>query len=58
MIRPVPARQPAIRWGLSWIFFSLRLTMRTSPVRSVVTKLAMARLRSDYTPSAGFNSGA
>jgi len=58
MISPVPARHPSIRWGLNWIFLSLRLTMRTSPLRSVTTELAMARLRSDHTPSAGFNSGA
>jgi uncharacterized protein YneF (UPF0154 family) len=25
MVRPVPARQPSIRWGRYWIFFSLRL---------------------------------
>ena len=25
------ARQPSIRWGRYWIFFSLRLTMRTRP---------------------------
>ncbi len=34
MVRPVPARQPSIRWGRYWIFFSLRLTMRTRLARS------------------------
>src|SRR6266851_2882988 len=26
MVRPVAVRQPVIRWGRYWIFFSLRLT--------------------------------
>src|ERR1700745_1215819 len=29
ILRPVAARQPSIRWGRYWIFFSLRLMMRT-----------------------------
>src|SRR5258708_5971988 len=52
MVRPVAARQPSIRWGRYWIFFSLRLTMRTRPSRSAAAKLAMARLSSDQMPSA------
>ena len=58
MIRPVAARHPSIRWGRYWIFFSLRLTMRTRPSTSAAAKLAMDRLSSDQMPSAGFNSGA
>src|ERR1700730_4805870 len=58
MVRPVPARQPSIRWGRYCIFFSLRLTMRTSPARSAAAKLTMARLSSDQIPSAGLRSGA
>src|SRR5260221_6112129 len=46
-VRPVPARQPSIRWGRYWIFFSFRLTMRTRPFRSVAAKFAMYRLSSD-----------
>src|SRR5260370_14876864 len=51
MVRPVAARQPSIRWGRYWIFFSLRLTMRTRPSRSAAAKLAMARLSSYQMPS-------
>ncbi len=40
-VRPVAARQPSIRWGRYWIFFSLRLTMRTRPSRSAAAKLTM-----------------
>src|SRR4029077_8175478 len=57
ILRPVAARQPSIRWGRYWIFFSLRLTMRTRPSRSAAAKLAMDRLSSDQMPSAGFMSG-
>ena len=58
MVRPVAARQPSIRWGRYWIFFSLRLMMRTRPSRSAAAKLIMDRLSSDQIPSAGFSSGA
>jgi len=57
-LRPVAARQPSIRWGRYWIFFSLRLTMRTRPSRSAAAKLTMERLSSDQMPSAGLRSGA
>jgi len=50
MARPVAARQPSIRWGRYWIFFSLRLTMRTRPSRSAAAKLTMARFSSDQIP--------
>jgi hypothetical protein len=50
-------RQPSIRWGRYWIFFSLRLMMRTRPFTSAAAKLAMARLSSDQMPSTGFRSG-
>ena len=52
------ARQPSIKWGRYWIFFSLRLMMRTKPSRSAAAKLAIDRLSSDQMPSAGFMSGA
>src|SRR6185437_14685836 len=58
MFRPVAARQPSIRWGRYWIFFSLRLMMRTRPATSAAAKLTMDRLSSDQMPSAGFMSGA
>ena len=58
MFRPVAARQPSIRWGRYWIFFSLRLMMRTRPTTSAAAKLTMDRLSSDQMPSAGFMSGA
>jgi hypothetical protein len=58
MFRPVAARQPSIRWGRYWIFFSLRLMMRTRPATSAAAKLTMDRLSSDQMPSAGFRSGA
>jgi hypothetical protein len=44
MARPVPAGLPPIRYGRSWIFFSLRLTMRTRSSRSAAAKLPMAPL--------------
>src|ERR1700730_11683547 len=50
-VKPVPARQPSIRWGRYWIFFSLRLTMRTRPSRSAAAKLTMARLSNNQMPS-------
>ena len=43
IVRPVAARQPLIRWGRYWIFFSLRLMMRTRPGTSAAAKLAMER---------------
>src|SRR6266567_1868837 len=58
MVRPGAARHPSIRCGRYWIFFSLRLTMRTRLSRSAAAKLAMARLSSDQMPSAGLRSGA
>jgi len=42
-----------IRWGRYWIFFSLRLTIRTRPSTSAAAKLAMDRLSSDQMPSVG-----
>jgi len=42
-----------IRWGRYWIFFSLRLMMRTRPAWPAEAKLAMDRLSSDQMPSAG-----
>ena len=39
--------------GRCWIFFSLRLMMRTCPSRSAAAELALARLNSDQMPSAG-----
>jgi len=44
--------------GRYWIFFSLRLTMRTKPPRLVTAKLTMARLSSEQMPAAGLSSGA
>src|SRR5690349_9261727 len=57
-VKPVAARQLLIRWGRYWIFFSLRLMMRTRPFTSAAAKLTIDRLSSDQTPSAGFRSGA
>ena len=49
-------RQAAVdQVGRYWIFFSLRLTMRTKPSRSAAAKLIMARLTRDQMPSAGFS---
>ena len=47
----MPARQPSIRWGRYWIFFSLRLMMRATPAWSAAAKLAIDRLSSDQMPS-------
>ena len=58
ILRPVAARQPSMRWGRYWIFFSLRLMMRTRLAWSAAAKLAMDRLSSDQVPSTGLRSGA
>src|SRR5215471_12575645 len=55
IFRPVPARQPSIRWGRYWIFFSLRLMMRTTPAWSAVTRLSVLNTSAD---SLGINQRA
>lgn len=41
--RPVPARQPSIRWGRYWGFLSLRFAARVISPRFAAAKLPMSR---------------